>query len=299
MNCIQAKTIPIQEYMSRKGMYPVKCNGASYWYHSPISGTYDKTPSLEVSRDGRKFHDWSSGKQGTIIELAMAIIGSTKVSSALHEIAETMGSDFSRITPLFSFHKQNESSSTYFDVDIRPLNSPALLGYARSRKIPAQIARNWLREVHYHIGNRRTDYFALGWQNNSGGYELRNKFVKQAIAPKDITVVGDLTDCLWLVFEGFFDFLSAEVLGWYQPSQMNALVLNSTSELEKAMPLFENATRIACLLDNDNAGRAATKQILDAYSYAKDYSHVYSGSNDLNEHLCSMNYSNKREILIF
>ena len=52
-------------------------------------------------------------------------------------------------------------------------------------------------------------YFAVGFPNRSGGYEIRNKLFKGCIAPKDITHIQQeqpKESCY--LFEGFMDYLS-------------------------------------------------------------------------------------------
>lgn len=52
--------------------------------------------------------------------------------------------------------------------------------------------------------------FAIGFPNASGGYEVRNKYFKGCIAPKDITHIrqaGEPKETCY-VFEGFMDYLS-------------------------------------------------------------------------------------------
>ena len=59
----------------------------------------------------------------------------------------------------------------------------------------------------------------------------------------------------WLidVFEGFIDFLSAERLGYNDG--LDTIVLNSVSNLQKAILTLGDYTVIQCYLDNDTAGR--------------------------------------------
>lgn len=290
MNAQQAKQIRIDEYLDHLGYCPARenSNGNGFWYHSMLNPNGEQTPSFQVSADGHAFHDWSTGASGSIVDLAMYIIGTHDVSVALSHIESTIGYH----TPVatknsFSFYKQNKSLNI---VSAKELTSPALLAYAKGRGISADLTRTYCSEVHYRIGSSK-EYFALGWQNNSGGWELRNSYSKVAAAPKDVTTVNDLGDCTMLVFEGFFDFLSAATLHWFQPMEMNAVVLNSTALLDRALPILNQASRVICLLDNDDSGRNATARILKAYSLAEDHAHLYAGYNDLNDYLLMKNSS--------
>ncbi len=54
-------------------------------------------------------------------------------------------------------------------------------------------------------------YFAIGFRNLSGGYEVRNRFFKASLA-KDISLMENGSDTCNL-FEGFIDCLSWMQLG--------------------------------------------------------------------------------------
>lgn len=286
MNCEQAKSISISEYLERKGYAPKAVRSGCPFYLSMFSN--ERTPSFEVSSNGKMYHDWSTGEKGNIINLAMLFCGDNSVSHALREISETMGANYS---PTFANIVQKATPTQinrYQDVHITELREPALLAYLRRRKIPEHIAVKYCQQAYYRIvgQEREKPYFAIAWKNNSGGYELRNAIVKQAMSPKDITLIGDLAGCTTLVFEGFFDFLSSVYLGWYNEETMNAVILNSTSELDKSFDFLSSSAKVVCLLDNDEAGRKATRQILEKFPTAVDRSALYQDFNDVNEMLC-------------
>ena len=66
------------------------------------------------------------------------------------------------------------------------------------------------------------------------------------------------------------------------------IVLNSVSNVNKALYLLGNYERIHCFFDNDHAGMEALRQIRKEYGrdrYIRDASQIYSGCKDLNEYL--------------
>lgn len=64
------------------------------------------------------------------------------------------------------------------------------------------------------------------------------------------------------------------------------IVLNSVSNLSKALRPLGDYERIHCFLDNDRAGLEALREIQREYgSRVRDASHVYSGYKDLNDYL--------------
>ena len=66
------------------------------------------------------------------------------------------------------------------------------------------------------------------------------------------------------------------------------IVLNSVSNVNKALYPLGNYERIHCFFDNDHAGMEALQQIRKEYGrdrYIRDASQTYSGCKDLNEYL--------------
>lgn len=302
MNCASAKQIPIPRLLQNLGVTQVLEKGSSIWYHSPCSPSGDKTPSLQVSLDGYMFTDWSTGRSGNIIDLAMAIRGTNSVSEALEFIASLTGearpSLSSSIRTSHSVGTQNVRKSQKPRIEIidtSPLHSPALIDYVSRRNIPAPIAMRYCSEVTFKVAGqkRKAPYFAIGFPNDSGGYELRNAYVKLATAPKDITTIGDISHGQAYVFEGFFDFLSAIVLNIFDTRKAFAVILNSTSLHKRAIKHLDIASNIICLLDHDDAGRSATHAIIDKFpSRATDHSYIYQRNNDINDFLQTINKNN-------
>ena len=65
------------------------------------------------------------------------------------------------------------------------------------------------------------------------------------------------------------------------------IVLNSTSNLSKAIRPLGGYGRIHCFLDNDKAGMEAVQELREEYGMRiRDASHIYGGYNDLNDFLC-------------
>lgn len=87
--------------------------------------------------------------------------------------------------PVAASPRQAEPQATgYRQVRIDPLTNPVLLGYLKERGILPEIAREACKEVHFQ--NKGKWYFAVGFANRSGGYEIRNKYLKGSISPKEI-----------------------------------------------------------------------------------------------------------------
>ena len=112
-------------------------------------------------------------------------------------------------------------------------------------------------------------YFVVGFPNISGGYELRNRYFKGCLAPKDITHIrqqGEQRDVCYL-FEGFMDYLSFLTIRMNnnpeepRTEEQDYMVLNSVTNLSKAEQLLRPYTRIGSFLDNDQAGQRAYENL--------------------------------------
>ena len=144
-----------------------------------------------------------------------------------------------------------------------------------------------LKEVHFKTGDK--NLYAVGFQNQSGGWELRNSFYKGAILKKDISIINleQKTDNQngknVAVFEGFIDALS--FIEMRKNFTGDLLVMNSIALLNKTKEHLKNYSEINLFLDNDPAGLKCKNEILQSFPNAKDYSEIYENHKDLNEHL--------------
>lgn len=165
------------------------------------------------------------------------------------------------------------------------LSSHVLLKYLSDRGIPHDIAQRYCVQVNYQLHGK--DYYAIGFKNNSHGYELRNPFFKGSYPPKHITrIVNGNSRCN--VFEGFIDFLSAERLGYNDGNE--SVVLNSVANVGKAIPVLAEYPLILCYLDNDTAGRAAVAKLRSEFGdRVSDKSSLYPDQKDVNDYLQSLN----------
>lgn len=180
------------------------------------------------------------------------------------------------------------------------MTHPALLRYLQGRGINIELAKRECKELHF--TNNGRPFFAIGFPNMAGGYEVRNSFFKGCIAPKDITHIRQQGEprekCL--VFEGFMDYLSFLTLRMKNcPTMLDLdrqdyVILNSTVNVPKAIDVLYPYERIHCMLDNDETGYKATQAIALEYSYhVRDFSDNYRGYSDLNDYLCGKKQEQK------
>ena len=176
-------------------------------------------------------------------------------------------------------------------MEVVSLSSAALLSYLRQRGINTELAKRECREVRYLTNGK--PYFAIGFPNRSEGYEIRNNLFKGCIAPKDIThIQQEQSKATCYLFEGFMDYLSFLTLRLERCPNcpdldgQDYIVLNSTSNLSKAIRPLDGYGSIHCFLDNDKAGMEAVQELQEEYGLrVRDASYIYGGYNDLNDFL--------------
>ncbi len=287
MNIQEAKQIRIADYLQSLGYTPIKQQGSSLWYKSPLREETDA--SFKVNTELNRWYDFGLGKGGNIIALAEELYVSDYVLYLLGKIAERTP----HIRPVSFSFRQQASEPSFQQLEVGELTHPALFNYLQERGIDTALAIPECRELHF-IHNGKP-YFAIGFPNVAGGYEVRNRFFKGCIAPKDISHIRQQGEprekCL--VFEGMMDYLSFLTLRMRNcPTMPNLdgqdyVILNSVANVSKAIDVLHGYGRIHCLLDNDEAGRNAYLELAREFSgRIRDFSDNHNGYKDLNDYLC-------------
>jgi hypothetical protein len=297
MTIQDVKQIKLADYLQSLGYTPVKQQGRNLWYKSPLREETDA--SFKVNTELEKWYDFGIGKGGNILALAAELYRSEDVAYLLKRIEERTA----YIRPAsFSFGRQHSDNQPYQGLRVGELSSPALIAYLQERGINIGLAKRECRELRFM--NADKPYFAIGFPNMAGGFEVRNRYYKGCLAPKDITHIrqqGEPRNVCYL-FEGFMDYLSFLTIrtddhpDHPRLTEQDYMVLNSVSNIGKAEQLLRQYTRIGSFLDNDHAGRNAydnLKRILG--DRLQDMSIHYAGYNDLNEYLCNRQSAKQTE----
>lgn len=277
LTCDTAREISIIEFLGKCGHSPAKENHKEAWYLSPLRK--ETQPSFKVSKPLNRWYDHGMGTGGNVIDLAIRLNNNCSVKKALAILNATV--------PSFSFQQQNSFAVLKPKDEIRiekvlPLKHPELIGYLRSRKVDSHQATKYARQVYYSL--KGSTYFAIGMQNVSGGWELRNPYYKNSSSPKNYSLVSRSKTML-SVTEGMFDFFSLLTLYPGLPLKSDFLILNSLSFASRINPVAEGYSRACLYLDNDVAGKKATKKLLEEIKGSVDFSGLYASKKDLNEFL--------------
>lgn len=179
MTTQEAKNIRIADYLQSLGYSPVKQQGKSLWYKSPFRE--ETEASFKLNTELNQWYDFGTGKGGNIIALAQELYGSDYVPYLLGKIAEQAP----HVRPVSFSFRQQASESSFQHLEVRKLTHPALLRYLQERGINTALARVECKELHFvHNGK---PYFAIGFPNVAGGYEVRypnkNKIQTSSVKP--------------------------------------------------------------------------------------------------------------------
>ncbi|MFL9835563.1 toprim domain-containing protein [Chryseobacterium terrae] len=275
MNCEEAKQkIMIRDVLEHYNLFPTKENRKTAFYFALDRD--EKTPSLSVDFIKNRAFDFGTGKSYDVISIVQQI-NQCSVSDALKYLEKF---EFSS-----SDKKQNlvaDDEMQYKILNIKDIQHFALIDYLESRKVSAQM--HLVKEVHYQMNGKKN--FGLGFFNDSGGVEIRNKYSKICLGKKDVTLIKNQKNTFneIAVFEGFFDFLTFQNIS--KEPHLDFLILNSTSMLFKVEEELKKYRKISLFLDNDANGKLFNSKIANQYNNVEDCSHIYLGYKDLNEWYC-------------
>ena len=295
MNIKKIKQIKLQDFLASMGCKPVKQYGVNFMYLSPLRT--EKHASFKVNTEINQWYDFGIGRGGNIIALAELLYNSSDVSYLIHQIERNAPSSVSGSLPTV---KPITPQNSFEHLHVLPITHPALIKYLEERCIDVETARTVCKELHF--DTRGKHYFGIGFPNIAGGYEIRNPFFKGCIAPKDIShFYAEEPKKVCFVFEGFIDFLSFMTLRRKENDglkRQDYLVLNSVSNVHKALERLSQYDSVQCFLDNDDARKNAYLQLSkELGNSVANASTLYNGYKDLNEYLCAESkHSEKAEI---
>jgi len=279
---MDAKTInkfPIRDYLAGMGIYPAKDRGYYGMYHSMLRE--DRNPSIKIDYEKNLWFDFGANEGGTIIDLVMRL-ERCDTGQAMRILEQKITG-----VPSLSFHGHISTPPSREPVitiaRVQPIETLALLAYLKERSVNIDITKEHCLEVHYSVVGK--PYFAIGFANDAGGYELRNKYYKGCTPPKAITIINKGADTC-VVFEGFMDYLSYLTLKNQPHPQTDMVVLNSVILLDRAMDFLKRHSTIHACLDNDKTGKQTLATIQNVCGNVTDLSEHYKNHKDLNSFLC-------------
>jgi hypothetical protein len=290
LNCEEARKLSIVDYLAKCGINPVYVRGNNHWYLSPLRD--EKHASFKVDSHKNLWFDHGTGEGGNFIDLGIRLHRCTvdellaRLSADNYTLSfhppSTVPGELVTTELVRNAHDTDEPRINVLDVS--PLQSPDLIAYINSRGIDLTTARWYCREIQFSIKDKT--YTAVGFENRSGGYELRNQWFKGSSSPKDITVISthDNARAVCLI-EGFMDFLSLHRLRRMPDVPTDVIVLNSVSLIGRGIELLNKYQNVYQYLNHDKAGYSAAEKLKEAGIQTIDASGFYQQYNDINAFL--------------
>ena len=315
----EANRISIKAYLQSLHIHPAKERDYYGMYHSPFRD--DCNASMKVDYHRNLWIDYGTGEGGTAIDLVMRVENCSfqiaisilecmhdhsnvgmhdclSVSTHDHPYTKTCEHLTNHTADTFFFHRDKTFATAATPrepaITIRKITAithPALLDYLKERNIAEGIAKEHCVEVHYTVNDN--PYYAIGFENDSGGYELRSRYFKGCTTKDISSKTGNVQSATCYLFEGFMDYLSFLTIQKNRHQEHTSvqlhndvIVLNSLANLSKARNTLAGYQSIAAFLDNDEAGQKAVRELKSTYKNVDDRSLSYKGFKDLNEYFC-------------
>lgn len=303
--CKEASELDLVQFLKSLGFEPTSVRNQDYWYRSPFRR--ERTPSFKVNRYRNIWFDFGDGVGGDLIDFGVRYFNCS-VSKLLEYLLNNS------LPGNLSFHphmlkagptppeakypaSENKEADTgkVLILGDRPLMADSLVQYLKSRCIPINIAQAFCREIDFELYGRRQ--ISIGFKNDKGGYELRKEHFKASSSPKAVTLIDQGSNEL-TVFEGFFDFLSCQVLQLDSTRSSNVLVLNSLSFFSQAKEIMDKYKVVNLYLDRDEKGMQCTHKALQWDKKYVDLGSFLKPGQDLNAWLIQKENLLQKQLLI-
>ena len=266
----------MEEVLVSLGHLPTKQNEKEAWFLNPFST--ENHASFKLDKRNNVWYLHSEGIGGNNIDFMMKYFN-VSVKEVLEWAESQNFSSFQNQN--FPNQKLENLHKNYEIIEVKEIQHPALMEYLRTRKVESQT--EFLKEIHYQMNDK--NYFGIGFKNNSGGYEIRNKYSKICLGKKDVSTIKNGSGNV-KIFEGFFDFLSFKnIENFLEKEPSDYIILNSVSMIHNIKNSLGNYENIELYFDNDEAGNRAVKMLKNELENIEDCRVLYSDLKDLNEYL--------------
>ena len=226
----------------------------------------ENTASISIQKRNGKWlwKDFGNETGGSWIDLAMSAM-SLNYIDAIKFLNNIENAEIDNDKKNFSFGSQKEKGLKPNGIKITAVTAIKdfeLIAYLHSRTI--HFIPDWLKQVNYSVIKNNKTYLnsAIGIQNSSGGYALRNKKIKMNIGKSAYSLFSkDIKKDLVFVVEGMFDGLT--VAEKMKDRLYDLIILNSANNLNGfVLEILSNYKNIILALDNDEGGKEAENKII-------------------------------------
>jgi len=278
----KARSVSIPSFLASIGVARDKSNRSSRWifYKNPFRDENIASFCVNPARN-RWFDFGETDKNGDIIDLVKEIKNCTFPQAINYLVNGNI--DYSPPEKASAPLKEGIEI-----VKIKGLSDQYLVNYILSRKVNIQTARDYCHEVWIKFPNsERYPYKVhkvIGFKNRKKGWEFRNRYLKVSNSPKYHTFIKGENNRT-MVFEGFFDFLSALTYFTVDKFEDNVIVLNSLSFLREIEPILRASEDNFMFFDHDDAADEVMSYLEEEEIKCEDCRFIYRGYKDFNKFL--------------
>ncbi len=228
--------VSLSMLLSRLGYQPAKSSGEEKLYLNVLRDT-ETSPTFAINTQLGMWFDRFTKKSGDIIDFGTAYWPDLSSDQVMEKISLLCASP--QESPVSDERagrrKRRAVKIPYYHIaETRPIGcNPEITAYLQSQGI-WEIALGQLKEVYYYVVDekrRRKDFFAVGWQNENGGWEVMGRNFAGCLGRKGMTFIAGDTDSL-ILFEDYISYLS-----WKYANRMavhSILVMNAIEFLPAA-----------------------------------------------------------------
>lgn len=269
-----AKATPIPAILNHYGLNGQQ-HGNNLFYYSPFRSETVRSFCVKIKQN--TWIDYGSNEWGDGIDLVTKLESCT-AGEAINVIVHGQKN--------YKHIKLEKPESTKIEIiSVEKIAKPELKDYLCSRKIDLNVADRYVKEAKIRFTKSTKVERVLAFENDKHGYEFRTDWLKVSNSPKWYTTVKG-TEKGYVIFEGFFDFLSALTYFGAESFKESVIVLNSLSFLTGLVDSSKLlGSEVDLFLDNDRAGDEAVDMCVGAGLIVQDRRDLYKDFKDFNDFL--------------
>lgn len=257
--------VSLSMLLSRLGYQPAKSSGDEKLYLNVLRDT-ETNPTFAINTQLDMWFDRFTKKSGDIIDFGLAYwsgLSSDQVIEKISQLCDRPEEPAFKNQP--TGRKRRGVKIPYYHIaETRPIGcNPEITAYLQSQGI-WEIALGQLKEIYYYIvdeKHRRKDFFAAGWQNENGGWEVMGRNFAGCLGRKGMTFIAGDTDSL-ILFEDYISYLSWKYVN--RTADHSILVMNAPEFLPAAKSRAAKFRDVAVFFDKEHMN----EQLLSAIEKA-------------------------------
>lgn len=222
--------VTLSELIACLGYKPTKSNGDEQLYLNVLRNDEAK-PTFLINTQLDVWYDRLTKKSGNIIDFGLAYwpeLNSYQITEKINQLFTTYSELSVKANSKPVGRKRRAIKIPFYHIqETKPVGcNTEITEYLKSEGL-WEMAIGHLKEVYYYVVDekyRRKDFFAAGWQNENGGWEVMSKNFSGSLGRKGMTFIPGKENSLAL-FDDYLNYLS-----WKYTNKLpgpSILILNS------------------------------------------------------------------------